>query len=98
MNTLQEGYVRLDKIIKQDGHLSQAVGDFLEECIDKYDLCVTHMQEYERIWTKEIMPRQKEQSEAWNSSRFKPAVLNPYGPTLTAKLAALKALVSTSSP
>jgi hypothetical protein len=57
------------------------------------------MQEYERIWTKEIMPRQKEQSEAWKSSSLLPAVLNPYGPTThTAKLAALKALVSTSSP
>jgi hypothetical protein len=99
MKTLGEGYARLDKIIKQDAHLTQAVEDFIELCITKYELCVTDMQEYERLWTKEIMPRQEVQKKAWKSNPLLPAVLNPYGPTtLKAKLAALKALVSTSSP
>ena len=99
MKTLLLGYVRLDAIIRQDDHLGAAVDNFLELCIAKYNICVTHLQEYERIWTEEILPRQEEQSQAWKSSSFKPAILNPYGPTtLSAKLAALKALVSTSSP
>ena len=62
MKALQEGYVRLDAIIKQDDHLGEAVDNFLELCIAKYNLCVTHMQEYKRIWTEEILPRQAEQS------------------------------------
>jgi len=99
MKALQEGYVKLDAIIRQDGHLSQAVDDFIEECIAKYDLCVTHMQEYERIWTQEIMPRQEVQKKAWKENPLLPAGFNPYGlRPLGAKLAALKALVSTSSP
>ena len=99
MNTLREGYDRLDAIIRQDGHLSQAVEDFIEECIDKYNLCVTDMQEYERLWTQEILPRQEEQSRAWKENPLLPAGFNPYGlRPLGAKLAALKALVSTSSP
>jgi hypothetical protein len=80
MKTLREGYARLDAIIRKDGHLSQAVENFLEECIDKYNLCVTDMQEYKRLWTKEILPRQEEQSQAWKCSSFKPAILNPYWP------------------
>jgi len=99
MKTLREGYARLDAIIRKDAHLTQAVEDFIEECIAKYDLCVTHMQEYERIWTQEIMPRQEVQKKAWKSNPFAPAGFNPYGlRPLGAKLAALKALVSTSSP
>jgi hypothetical protein len=99
MKTLLEGYVKLDAIIRQDGHLSQAVEDFIEECIDKYNLCVTEMEEYKRIWTQEILPRQEEQSQAWKENPLLPAGFNPYGlRPLSAKLAALKALVSTSSP
>ena len=94
MKTLREGYVRLDAIIRQDAHLGEAVDNFLELCIAKYELCVTDLLEYKRIWTEEILPKQEEQSQAWKSSPFKPAILNPYGPTtISAKLAALKALV-----
>jgi hypothetical protein len=91
------GYLKLDAIIRQDDHLGEAVDNFLELCIAKYELCVTHLREYKRIWTEEILPRQEEQKKAWRPTPFQWS--NPYGPTtLSAKLATLKALVSTSSP
>jgi hypothetical protein len=94
MKTLREGYVRLDSIIKHD-HLHEDVDKVIETFITKYETCVTHMQEYKRIWEDEILPRQEEQSRAWKANPLKPASLNPYGVgTLAAKLDALKALIA----
>ena len=61
--------------------------------INKYETCVTHINEYKRIWKDEILPRQEEQSRAWKANPVKPASFNPYGVgTVAAKLDALKAL------
>ena len=93
MKKLREGYDRLDRIIRQGHILDEDVKDFLETIINKYETCVEHMQDYKRIWTDEILPRQEEQSRAWKANPLKPASLNPYGvATLNAKLDALKAL------
>ena len=90
MKLLLEGHVRMDWIIWHDQHLEEAAEEALEMFIEKYETCVAHMLEYKRIWTEEILPRQKEQSRIWKASPLMPASLNPYG--VKAKLAALKAL------
>jgi hypothetical protein len=90
MKLLLEGHVRMDWIIWHDQHLEQDAEDELEIFIEKYETCVAHMLEYKRIWTEEILPRQKEQSRIWKASRLMPASLNPHA--VKAKLAALKAL------
>jgi hypothetical protein len=90
MKLLLEGYVKMDGLIRYNDHLEEAAEVELEMFIKKYETCVAHMHEYKRIWTEEILPRQKEQSNSWEASRLMPAFLNPYG--VKAKLAALKAL------
>ena len=90
MKLLLEGYVKMDGLIRYNDHLEEDAEVELEMFIGKYETCVAHMHEYKRIWTEEILPRQKEQSKAWKASPLMPASLNPYG--VKAKLAALKAL------
>jgi hypothetical protein len=93
MKILQEGYDRLDRIIRHDEHLDEDVEKVLEMFIRKYEICVAHMQDYKIIWTKKILPRQEAQSNAWTANPLRPASFNPYrATTLTAKLDALKAL------
>jgi hypothetical protein len=90
MKLLREGYVKMDWLIRSNQHLEEVAEVELEMFIGKYNICVAHMHEYKRIWTEEILPRQKEQSNAWKASPLMPASLNPYG--VRAKFAALKAL------
>ena len=93
MNNLSEGYGKLYSIIRHrrlDNDVNQVLNEYIEQCI----ICKNYMEEYRRIWTEEIVPSQKEKSNAWKVNPLLPAARNPYEtPTLKVKLVTMKALM-----